>query len=762
MELFAYIQEEFIAADDAIANYSDMSTRVNIDSSFKVWLKKLITKSAKLSLNVILASTTVLIGLGSTLNVLTEVATAQSTPTAVVPSASTKYLQFLLSKNGFDPGEIDGVAGASTKNAIIRAQQALGLTADGVAGSRTITALEMALEKSATEPPANSSASQAEAPRPKSAAVMNLQKRLADRGFYNGSVDGVMGSQTRAAIVAAQTAYNLTPDGVAGSQTLAALESGNNSTGNNSTGNKGAVSSRNGSANTSTASSNVKSAEVVVLQDLLKKRGFYNGSSDGLMGPATRLAIFEAQKSYGLTADGIAGSQTISALESGNSPTVETKSTTETKTTVETKTTTETKTTDDTNASEVSSSTDKKADKSLLAIQNLLAKRGFYDGAIDGLKGSMTSAAIVAAQKAYGLTPDGVAGSQTLAALEKDTRKVANPSANQTSKPASSVNDDKVANLQNLLADRGFYNGPTTGFLGSRTKEAIIAAQKAYGLTADGVAGARTIAALESGSPRQQTAISNPAPAVPISNPAPAVPTTIRVIPTPQAAAKPIPQPDLQPQIRVQPQAQQTPQAQQISQAPQTPQAQAQTTPKPQVQQTPQAQAQTTPKPQAQQIPQAQVKQALQAQVKQALQAQAQQAVQAQAQQTPQPKPTVAATKPTVTSVALATPNSPEPKPTAAAPKPTATSLALATPSAKPSPQPAKQPAASDAQVLELQNLLAKRGFYNGKVDGALNGETRIAIDRAQNFYTISPADGSISNKLADSLRKDTFISEDN
>ena len=68
----------------------------------------------------------------------------------------------------------------------------------------------------------------------------------------------------------------------------------------------------------------------------------------------------------------------------------------------------------------------------------------------------------------------------------------------------------------------------------------------------------------------------------------------------------------------------------------------------------------------------------------------------------------------------------------------------------------------SDAQVLELQNLLAKRGFYNGKIDGALSGETRNAIVRAQNFYTISPADGSPSNKLADSLSKDTFISEGN
>ena len=677
MELFAYIQEEFNPNDDAIANSSARST--NLDSAFYGWLKKLTTKSAKLSLNVILAGTTVLIGLGSTLNGLAEVATAQSTAQStgqstaqstaapVAPSAEVKYLQSLLAKNGFDPGVIDGVAGASTKNAIIRAQQAFGLTVDGVAGSQTISALE----SGGTNLSSKTEAAPTQATLPSSSTVMNLQKLLADRGFYNGAVDGVMGNQTRAAIVAAQRAYNLTVDGVAGSQTLAALESDGNSGSN-----KGVVSSSSTSSNTSTATSTVRSTEVANLQELLKKRGFYTGSADGLMGPKTRLAIVEAQKNYGLAIDGIAGSQTIAALESGSSSGSSKVNIADNKTENQT--------------GDVSTKSDP-TDKSLLALQELLAKRGFYNGAIDGIKGARTSAAIVAAQRAYGLTPDGIAGSQTLAALEKDAVKVAiakpsnsltnspsnNPSANQAPQPASSANEDGVANLQNLLADRGFYKGPITGVLGARTKEAIIAAQKAYGLAADGVAGARTIAALESGLPRQQIAISNPVPAVT---------PTIRVIPAPQAAVQtpqpaPQPAPQLQPQIRVQPQAIVTPQPTVSVQ------------PTPQVQVTPQVQ-----QPQVQ-------------------------------------PPTAAVT-----------------------PKPAATSVAVATPQAQPNPQAT----VSDAQVLELQNLLAKRGFYNGKIDGALTGETRNAIIRAQNFYTISPEDGSPSNKLADSLSKDTFISEGN
>ncbi|MEI6331403.1 MAG: peptidoglycan-binding protein [Pseudanabaena sp.] len=668
MELLAYIQEEFIPTDDAIANDSDQS--INLESAFLGWLKKLTTKSAKLSLNVILAGTTVLIGLGSTLSALAQVAPEQSVPIAVAPSADVKYVQSLLARNGFDPGGIDGVAGASTKNAIIRAQQTFGLTPDGVAGSQTISALE---NGGTSKPSSKTDASQSEATLPSSSTVMNLQKLLADRGFYNGAVDGIMGNQTRAAIVSAQRTYNLTADGVAGNQTLAALESD---------GNKGVVSSTTTSTNISISTSTVKSAEVASLQELLRKRGFYNGSVDGLMGTQTRLAIAEAQKNYGLATDGIPGTQTITALESGSS-----------RVNIADKNSTATITDNTKNAD-----TSNTPYKSVMALQDLLAKRGFYNGVVDGIKGTRTSGAIIAAQKAYGLTPDGIAGAQTLAALEKDAVKVAiaksssspsnNPSANQTTRPAASVNDDGVANLQNLLADRGFYKGPVTGVLGTRTKEAIIAAQKAYGLNADGVAGSRTIAALESGAPRQQNEINNSAPAVT---------PTIRVIPTPQAPiqpiTRPIAQPTLQPQIRVQPQAVVTPQ------------------PTVSVQPTPQVQVKTqeTAKPQIQQ-PQVQ----------------------------PQVQPTTAA----------------------ATPKPAATSVAVATP--KPVPQATNQANVSDAQVLELQNLLAKRGFYNGKIDGALSGETRNAIIRAQNFYTISPADGSPSNKLADSLSKDTFISEGN
>ncbi len=603
MELLAYIQEEFNYADDAIAS--------EIPETFQSWFNKLTTKSAKLSFGILLTGTTLLIGLGSTLNALA----------AEAPSSDVKYVQSLLAKNGFDPGAIDGVSGASTKNAILRAQKAFGLTPDGVVGSRTIAALEdgKAVDAIATTVDiTDTKVAVSGTTTTGSSDVMNLQKLLADRGFYNGAVDGIMGTQTRTAIIAAQKAYNLTADGVAGARTLAALESD----------------SSQATTTSISTTSTTKSTEVSNLQELLSKRGFYNGAVDGIMGTQTRTAIIAAQKNYGLATDGIAGSQTLAALDSGASSVSVANKTPE---------------------ATASTTTAKSSDQDVLALQQLLARRGFYNGAIDGVKGAQTNAAIATAQKAYGLATDGVAGAQTIAALQTDARTSVLPkptASNQAATTVTAANDGGVANLQNLLTDRGFYKGPITGFLGSRTREAVIAAQKAYGLTADGVAGARTIAALESGAPRQTIAATSVTP-------------TIRVEPKPQVT----PQPTIQPQAVV------------------------------------------TPQPQIQVIP----------------------------------KPTTPAAQPTTAPVAQPTP----------AVKPTTAPVA----------QPTTAPAATattNTQVSELQRLLAQRGFYTGKVDGVLSAETRNAIIRAQNFYTISPADGALSNKLIDSLSKDTFISEGN
>ena len=55
------------------------------------------------------------------------------------------------------------------------------------------------------------------------AAVIGLQERLNAIGVYNGPIDGIFGSQTEAAVIAAQRRFNLTPDGVVGTATWTSL-----------------------------------------------------------------------------------------------------------------------------------------------------------------------------------------------------------------------------------------------------------------------------------------------------------------------------------------------------------------------------------------------------------------------------------------------------------------------------------------------------------------------------------------------------------
>lgn len=88
----------------------------------------------------------------STTTQKTTTTTATSVPAPTVPlkpgdsGDQVKVLQKALASLGYDVGTIDGVYGTSTTNAVIAFQKAAGLTADGVVGPATRTALKTALE----------------------------------------------------------------------------------------------------------------------------------------------------------------------------------------------------------------------------------------------------------------------------------------------------------------------------------------------------------------------------------------------------------------------------------------------------------------------------------------------------------------------------------------------------------------------------------------------------------------------------------------
>ena len=55
---------------------------------------------------------------------------------------------------------------------------------------------------------------------------------------------------------------------------------------------------------------------------------------------------------------------------------------------------------------------------------------------------------------------------------------------------------EEVKQIQQKLKNWGYYNGQIDGIFGSETKKAVIAFQKKNGLTADGIAGKNTLAAM--------------------------------------------------------------------------------------------------------------------------------------------------------------------------------------------------------------------------------------------------------------------------
>lgn len=99
-----------------------------------------------------------------------------------------------------------------------------------------------------------------------------------------GSMDGKFGTNTENAVKKYQGKKGLTQDGIVGDDTWNALVS-----------------------------------DIKNIQTLLKNKGYYSGSIDGLAGTSTYNAVLQFQSDNGLTADGMVGSATLAALQGSSS-----------------------------------------------------------------------------------------------------------------------------------------------------------------------------------------------------------------------------------------------------------------------------------------------------------------------------------------------------------------------------------------------------------------------------------------------------------
>ena len=126
----------------------------------------------------------------------TTVPTTTSTTTTVPDQVATAFvaaLQQQLQVLGFFNGDIDGIYGPVTIEAVMAFQRDAGITVDGEYGPETEDALVAALEADAD-------------------FVKELQESLGQLGLYTGPVDGDYGPGTKRAVTTLQEQCDLEPE----------------------------------------------------------------------------------------------------------------------------------------------------------------------------------------------------------------------------------------------------------------------------------------------------------------------------------------------------------------------------------------------------------------------------------------------------------------------------------------------------------------------------------------------------------------------
>ncbi|MBI4783828.1 MAG: peptidoglycan-binding protein [Oscillatoriophycideae cyanobacterium NC_groundwater_1537_Pr4_S-0.65um_50_18] len=280
--------------------------------------------------------------------------------------------------------------------------------------------------------------------------VTYLQNLLNDNG-YSVPVTGYFGSVTEDQVYSFQYDQGLVGDGVAGSATIAALEGGF------------VPITPGGGGSLSYGSSG---ASVTDLQYALNSAGYFSGPYTGYFGSSTEQAVINFQYDNYLTADGVAGPATLAALGTGGFQPI-------------------------LPGGSALSYGDSGAGVSNL--QSLLNSNG-YSVPITSYFGSQTEQAVINFQLDYGLVADGIAGSNTIAALEGGGGFLpVRPGVGSTYSFGDS--GAGVSNIQDLLNANG-YPVPITSYFGSQTEQQVISFQIDNGISADGIVGPQTYAAL--------------------------------------------------------------------------------------------------------------------------------------------------------------------------------------------------------------------------------------------------------------------------
>ncbi len=428
-------------------------------------------------------------------------------------------VQSRLKELGYYRGSVNMVYDKATVSAMKKFQKANGLKADGVIGPDTQAVLfsAEALAPGVTAVPVTPEPTEAPTFARPSGTVERgssgsdarlVQKRLKELGYYRGTVDGKFGNASVDALKRFQSNNNLNPDGKAGKATYDILFSWEARPANvtptpvilvtlppEPTAEPTATPTPAPMTRENTVTIRLGSTgdDVVRMQRRLTELGYYVSTADGVCKSDDVAAIRAFQTMNGLKADGAAGYDTLSKLYSETAVLY----------------------TGQVAAGIVGDVTTLRVGMSGAEVERLqqrLIDLGYLTGKADGIFGSGTSNALMAFQGNNGLKKDGIAGTATLqklygsgvvSAREAAAKATPAPAAGKETSSASTTLQRgdvsaAVKSMQERLIALGYLTGRADGKFGAKTYQALLAFQSNNKLKADGVAGSRTLTALES------------------------------------------------------------------------------------------------------------------------------------------------------------------------------------------------------------------------------------------------------------------------
>ncbi|MEH1838648.1 MAG: peptidoglycan-binding protein [Nostoc sp.] len=211
-------------------------------------------------------------------------------------------------------------------------------------------------------------------------------------------------------------------------------------------------------------------AEVSNSQRCLKKLRYFNGPVSGKFASLTQSAVIKFQQANRIPADGVVGASTQRALQRA----------------CQTRTSSRNTSTRLRSSGQYPVLSQGKTGAAVTRLQQRLRQLGYLNANPTGNFGPMTRDAVIAFQRNYRISGNGIVNQQTWNALLGSSPTIGR----------SKLSTQQVRELQVRLQQLGYFNTAATGNIGPMTREAVTRFQRNYRLPVDGIANAQVLEAV--------------------------------------------------------------------------------------------------------------------------------------------------------------------------------------------------------------------------------------------------------------------------